>query len=179
MKNVFLAICGILSFQLIGQNIQWKTFNEAEKIAKKENKIIFVDVYTVWCGPCRMLDNNTFSHPKVAEYINKHFVPVKFNAEGNDTVVFQNQTLVNENYNPSKATSRNATHPFSGLFSVNGRLAYPTTAYLNENLELLTPIQGYMAPSQIEPVLKYFGSRKYLDTPWEEFMQNFVAEWTD
>ena len=177
MKNVFFLVISVLSFQLSAQGIQWKSFNEAEKIAKKESKIIFIDVYTQWCGPCKMLDRNTFSDPRVVEYINKHFVAVKFNAEGNDTVVFQNQTLINEGYNPAKANSRNNTHPFSGLFAVNGRLAYPTTAYLNENLELLTPIQGYMAPAQIEPVLKYFGSKQYLTTPWEEFVQTFVAEW--
>ena len=47
-----------------------------------------MDMYTVWCGPCKMLDKNTFHNKDVADYINKYYYAVKFNAEGRMTKFF-------------------------------------------------------------------------------------------
>ncbi|MGK0639831.1 thioredoxin family protein [Schleiferia thermophila] len=170
-----------LSFTLLAQaqsKVQWFKFSDIEKLQKKQQKPIFVDVYTNWCGPCKMLDANTFNDPRVAEYINKNFYPVKFNAEGNDTIHFQGQLYMNQNYDPTRAHSRNATHPFAGYFAVNGGLAYPTTAYLDPNFKHLTqPIQGYLTPQNIEPILKYFGTNAYKTKTWEDFLKDFKPEW--
>ena len=55
-------------------------------------KKIFIDAYTVWCAPCKMLDKNTFANKDVANYINKNYYAVKFNAEGNETIKFDGKT---------------------------------------------------------------------------------------
>ena len=41
-----------------------------------------MDIYTDWCGPCKLMDKNTFQNPDVAQYLNNNFYAVKFNAEG-------------------------------------------------------------------------------------------------
>ena len=60
MKQIFsillLLIAGITS----AQEINWMSMNEALNAQKKNPKKIFIDVYTVWCGPCRMLSEKTF-----------------------------------------------------------------------------------------------------------------------
>ncbi|MCC5915773.1 MAG: DUF255 domain-containing protein [Cryomorphaceae bacterium] len=157
--------------------VNWISFSELEAAIKEKPKPIIVDMYTTWCGPCKMMDKNTFQNPKVAAYINEHFYAVKFNAEGNEIVHFKGKEIRNKNYDPNKA-GRNATHPFAGNFAVEGRLAYPTTAYLSPNLDMITqPIQGYLTPDRIEPILKFFGSGAYLEKTWDEFQKTFVAEW--
>lgn len=159
------------------QEVNWISLSELEEAVKKDPKPIIVDMYTTWCGPCKMMDKNTFNNPKVAAYINKHFHAVKFNAEGNEEVTFRGQTFSNEKYDPAKS-GRNATHPFAGNFAVKGRLAYPTTAYLDSDLNMLTqPIQGYLTPDRIEPILKYFGSGAYQNTEWEAFEKSMKKEW--
>lgn len=57
------------------------TWNEALIKAKKENKTIFLDAYTSWCGPCKQLKNKTFKNKSVAEYYNKHFINVSIDVE--------------------------------------------------------------------------------------------------
>lgn len=57
------------------------SFDEALQLAKDEEKSVFVDVYTVWCGPCVVMQETVFREPKVGEYFNKRFVSFKFDAE--------------------------------------------------------------------------------------------------
>jgi thiol-disulfide isomerase/thioredoxin len=91
MKNVtrvsiFLSLLMVLGFttDLRAQDgIQFfhGTFAEAQAKAKRENKLIFMDAYTSWCGPCKWMSANVFTDPSVAEYYNAHFVNVKMDME--------------------------------------------------------------------------------------------------
>src|SRR6267154_1292240 len=66
--------------------VHWYTFSEAVELQKKNPKPIMVDIYTSWCGPCKMMSANTFGNQIIAKYLNDKFYPVKFNAETRDTV---------------------------------------------------------------------------------------------
>lgn len=57
------------------------TYEEAMNKAKSENKQIFVDVYTSWCGPCRIMANTVFPLKEVGDYYNSHYVSLKLDAE--------------------------------------------------------------------------------------------------
>ena len=54
-----------------------------------------MDVYTDWCGPCKLMDKNTFQNPYVAAYVTEHYYAVKFNAEGNETINYYDNTFTN------------------------------------------------------------------------------------
>ena len=49
--------------------------------AKEVNRIIFMDCYTTWCGPCKMLDKNVFTNDQIADYFNEHFINAKYDME--------------------------------------------------------------------------------------------------
>ena len=57
------------------------TFDEAKMKAKKENKLIFLDAYTSWCGPCKRMAREAFTNAQVGEYFNSTFVNVKMDME--------------------------------------------------------------------------------------------------
>lgn len=57
------------------------SFEEAIQKAKKEDKLIFLDAYAVWCGPCKMMDRTTFKSEKVGEVFNKNFINIKIDME--------------------------------------------------------------------------------------------------
>lgn len=151
--------------------VHWYSFGEAVELQKKNPKPIMVDVYTKWCGPCKMMSAYTFGHPVIANYLNAHFYPVKFDAETRDSVIFNGNLFVNH----SPAGVARPVHDFA-ISILDNKLMYPSIVFLNENLSRIHTMTGYYKADQFEPALKYFGSGKYKDTKFEDFQKTFVAE---
>jgi len=169
----------IFAFFLIGiavasqaQSINWVTFEEALELQKKKPKKIFMDVYTDWCGPCKMLDKQTFGNADVIKYINENYYAVKFNAEGNETINYQGQTFTNPNYVEGK--TRNSVHQLTRALGVG---AYPTMLFFDETGKLIYPLRGFHKPKEIEIFLKIFATDEYkkIDTQekWQDYHSNF------
>lgn len=57
------------------------SFEQALKKAKKEKKLIFVDAYAVWCGPCKWMEANVFPEKEVGDAFNKKFINLKIDME--------------------------------------------------------------------------------------------------
>ena len=96
MKLYFLSTLILLSsISVVAQSINWVTMNEALELQKNAPKKIMIDMYTSWCGPCKMLDKNTFTNNDLISFVNSHYYAVKFNAEGNETVNYKEQRFSN------------------------------------------------------------------------------------
>ncbi|MGY0391708.1 thioredoxin family protein [Bizionia sp. KMM 8389] len=182
MRNLYYSLLLIVCFSSVGiaQEINWITLEEAVALQKKEPRKIMIDMYTNWCGPCKMLDRNTFQNKDVATYVNKHYYAVKFNAEGNDTVNFNGKTYSNPGYDPAKANRRNSGHQLARYFSVQ---AYPTIVYLDEDANLLAPVAGYKTPQQIELYLKLFKNNEHVNfktqKDFQVYASNFKPEFSN
>ena len=55
--------------------------SDALERARAEGKLVFVDFYTSWCLPCRLMDEDVFTDPAFGEFMNERFVSVKIDAE--------------------------------------------------------------------------------------------------
>ena len=176
MRHLFI-ISFLFAFNVNGQSINWISFEEAFKLQQTNPKNIIVDVYTNWCGPCKLLDRNTFQNKKVADLINKNFYAVKFNAEGNDIIKFDDREFTNPNYRPEMANRRNGNHQLTRYLGVN---AYPTVVFLDDNSDIIYKLRGYNTPTQIEIWLKLFKDQKYKSIKSQEdfnnFQKSFVAQ---
>jgi thioredoxin-related protein len=185
IKKIFFAL-GIATIVVVAQSfitklsvspdetggpVKWYTFEEAVALQKKNPKPIMVDIYTSWCGPCKMMTANTFGNEIIAKYLNEHYYPVKFNAETRDSVKFNGFVFANKN---PEGTQR-PVHDFA-ISILEGKLSYPSIVFLNEEIKKIQTVVGYYKADQFEPVMKYFGSGKYKDTPWEDYQKTFVAE---
>lgn len=89
MKNIFtLLIIAFYSTCALAQGIQFQEGNwdQVVAVAKQQNKPIFVDVYTAWCGPCKVMAKNIFPVAEVGAKFNAGFVNYKFDAEKGEGV---------------------------------------------------------------------------------------------
>lgn len=94
MKKILLTaialwICTFVFAQ--GVNFQDVTFKEALEKAKKENKFVFMDCYTSWCGPCKRMVAEVFSQEQVGKYFNEKFISVKYDMEKGEGVDLRNR----------------------------------------------------------------------------------------
>ena len=177
MNKLFIFISLFFSLSLKSQKVNWLSIEKAQELQKKVPKNIIMDIYTDWCGPCKLMDKNTFQNPDVAQYLNNNFYPVKFNAEGNKKVSFKGREFLNNNYNESLKGGRNATHDFARYLGISG---YPTIVFFDKDANPIAPITGYLNPNQIEIYLKLFKDEKYKDIKSQEdfkkFMDSFTSE---
>jgi len=70
------------------------SFKEAMALAKKENKIIFMDAYTTWCGPCKKLNREVFNQKEVGEYFNENFINLKMDMEKGEGIALTEEYRV-------------------------------------------------------------------------------------
>ncbi|MEP5339963.1 MAG: thioredoxin fold domain-containing protein [Algibacter sp.] len=179
MKKILyvMLVCGFVTLNSSAQEINWVTFEEALELQKKTPKKIMMDVYTSWCGPCKMLDKNTFQNKDVAAYVNENYYAVKLNGEGNDVITYNDNEFSNPNYDPAKAKRRNSAHQLASYLQIS---AYPTIVFFDENGGVIAPIRGYQTPPQIELYLKLFkdNSHKEMDTQekFSAYAESFVPE---
>lgn len=115
--------------------INWLTFEEAAAKTAQNPKMVFVDVYTDWCGWCKKMDKETFTDPAVIDYINANFYAVKMNAEDSK----RKFSFKGKEY--TEATMSRAMRVSS----------YPNFVIMDATMENITQYPGYRQP---DPFLK-------------------------
>jgi thiol:disulfide interchange protein len=103
---------------------RWK---DALAKAKKENKLVFLDAYTSWCGPCKLMQARTFPDKKVGEFFNKKFVSVKIDMEKGE--------------GPALADK----YPLQG---------YPTLFFMNADGKVIKEVLGLQNPDELLAVAR-------------------------
>ncbi|MEK7316273.1 MAG: DUF255 domain-containing protein, partial [Candidatus Eisenbacteria bacterium] len=76
-----------------GEKVQWLSFDAAIAKAQKENKHLIVDVYTNWCGWCKVMDRQTYGNTEVAAYLTENFALAKVNGESAAKLMWQGRSL--------------------------------------------------------------------------------------
>lgn len=87
-KMRILALGGLI-FLCLGAHAEGIRFeklslNEALVKAEKEQKLVFIDVYATWCGPCKYLSQEVFVDPELGQFINENFVAIKIDGEAGE-----------------------------------------------------------------------------------------------
>jgi len=173
MKYLFYTITFLFSAIVSAQDINWMTVDEAIAAQQKEPRKIMMDVYTDWCGPCKLLDKRTFQNKDVVQYINKNYYAVKFNAEGDSEVNYKGKKFINPNYDPKRKGKRNSNHQFANYLRVQG---YPSIVFFDEKSDLIVPLTGFLNPQQLELYLKLFIEDGHKKIATKEDFENYQKD---
>jgi thioredoxin-related protein len=161
MKKLIAALV-FVTFTFVGNTIQaqekakikWMSLDQAFAAIKKEPRKILIDVYTDWCGWCKVMDKNTFTDDKVADFVNKKYYAVKLNAEQAGQI-----TIGEKSY----------TYPQIASDLMQGKMSYPTIVYLDEKFNMIQPIPGYQDAKVFHQVITFLGDNYYKKVDFEKF----------
>lgn len=134
MKVTLITICLVLHTLLAGaqemkgikfeKGLSWSQIKEK---AKKENKYIFLDAYTTWCGPCKMMSREIFTEASVGQYFNKNFINVAVQLD----ITAADDQAVKSWYQDAAALRK--------LYQLD---SYPAYLFFNPQAELVHSIYG-------------------------------------
>ncbi len=152
------------------EKIKWLSWEEATEANKTQPKKILVDVYTSWCGWCKVMDKQTFTNDTIADYLNKHYYCVKLDAEGHDTIRFDNKDFVF--ISPEKGGGRNGVHTLAYAL-LDGNMGYPSIVYLTEKFERTAISPGYKTPEKLLPELRFTVEEAFKTQTFEKYMKTY------
>lgn len=124
--------------------LEWLTFDAATERAVKENKHVIVDIYTTWCGWCKVMDRQTYGDPEVSAYLSRNFVLARVNGESPNVLHWQGQAI--------------SERQFARAVGVTG---YPATYFLKPDAELLGGVAGYIKKPDFMIYARYVSTRWY------------------
>lgn len=128
MKKELFTICVIIASCFIGKaqtGIKFQTEKKWDAIkaeAKAADKLIFLDAYTTWCGPCKKMSNDVFTKNEVGSLFNSKFINVKIDMEKGEGLNLAEEYMV---------------------------LAYPTLLFIDGDGKMVHKVVGYKSPEEL------------------------------
>lgn len=164
-----LTITGLaFSIKKQGKKVNWISFQEAEKKMNEKELPVIVDVYTDWCGWCKVMDSKTYSKSHVANYLNNKFYAIKFNAESREDIIWRGNVY---RFDPQKNIHSLA------LALITGEKGYPNTVFIADKYAQPLSVPGYMKPNEFQVFLTYFGEKKHESSDFETYARGFKPSW--
>jgi thioredoxin-related protein len=148
--------------------VKWMTFEKAVAKSKVQKKKIFIDVFTDWCGWCKVMDKNTFSEAQVAKILNEDFYPVKFNAEQREDIQFNGTTF---KFIPN---GNSGVHQLAASL-LNNQLSYPTVVFLDEEFRIIQPLPGYQKAPEFHKIIQFIGQDHYKSIKWDQWQNTYKS----
>ena len=130
MKKIIPFLFLLISTTLFSQDgIKFgkQSFAQTLEQAKKENKLIFLDAFASWCGPCKLLDKNVFPKKEVGDYFNANFLNLHIDMEKGEGIEIAKKYSI---------------------------YSYPTLLFINGDGKVVYKAAGYMSPQELISIAK-------------------------
>ncbi|SEL63679.1 Protein of unknown function, DUF255 [Chitinophaga rupis] len=157
-------ICTSLTLHAQNKGIKFEeelSWQQLLSKAKKENKYIFVDCYTTWCGPCRTMEKEVYPQESVGDFMNATFISVKVQIDKTP----KDDKRIKDWYSDAEAISRK--------YKIQ---AFPTYLFISPNGTLTSKEIGQRSTADFISIAKtsLLPSKKYID-PFNEYDKLIVA----
>lgn len=126
----------------VSTSLEWMTIHDLDQLDMTGKKGVLVDVYTDWCGYCKIMDKHTFTDPEVVEYLVENYHVIKFNAEQKEPVQFNGRTY------EWKSGGRKGYNTLARDM-LEGQMSYPSIVYYNQDKIKIIAVPGYKKPDQL------------------------------
>lgn len=166
IKRLILLYC-ILAFmadsycQTSSQEIRWLDWSEAEKALHAKAKPVFLYLYAPWCEPCKRMEQTTLKDTAIIRQIQKHYIPVRFDAESRDLIIWNE-----EDYAFEFARGR-IIHSLA-LKYMQGLPVYPSFALIGHDRTTIGMFNGVQPTDRLLHLLHFPFQQSKI--PWDEWI---------
>lgn len=122
--------------------LEWSTMENIPKNESTGSKMYLIDIYTEWCGWCKMMDRKTFSDTDVQEKLKESCHLVKLNAESQQDLEFNGKLY------KWRGTGKKGIHELAAEL-MKGKIEYPTLIFTDENFKTVRVSRGYQNPKNL------------------------------
>jgi thioredoxin-related protein len=143
-----------LSFAQVNEGVRWQRWTEGVNATQASGKYMLVDVYTDWCGWCKKLDREVYTHPRVQQLLATNFVTIKLNAESANLI--------------TNGANQYTEQELAKILNVE---SYPTILVYNNQFQLVSRFSGYYEPREFIRYLKYISGKHYTEYTFKEYLQ--------
>lgn len=154
---VFMALGWVLSDNpssgIASADVGWTSFDDGMNLAREQKKKVLVDIYTNWCTWCKKMDADTYPNRMVSQELKANYIAVKLNAESSDRVTFNGKTMTSAE--------------FAQAVGVTG---YPSTLFIDEELQPITVVPGYAPPERFVKILTFFSGNHYKNQDFQTYL---------
>lgn len=140
----------------------WLDWASALERQKQEPRPWLIDIYTSWCVYCVKMDTTTFRDPEVLEWLGRHYYAVKLDAEQRGSLPFRDSLF---HFVPSR---RNGFHELA-FYLLEGKLAYPSMVYLDNDLQKVGISAGFRSRDALLHELRYLMEGLPAGRTWAEW----------
>lgn len=158
--RIRLVILFLISANVVGSqteqstpSVNWLSFEQLNDSLLTKPKKVFIDFYADWCAPCLKMQNEVFTEPSIVALLNIDYYAVKMNVETTDTIVFGQQTFINE-----RKRKRNPVHQIPLLMArqKNKPFSLPALIVLDEKFKASARYFQYLNVEQLKTVLETY-----------------------
>lgn len=170
MKSITLAFFCSLNILAFAQNkhiqfLQNTPWENVVSIAQKEQKMIMLDCYTTWCGPCQKMSRNIFTNDSVADYFNQNFINAKFDMENGEGIELAKKFQI-------------MAYPSFLYFDSQGNLIHKRLGYMNEK-EFITEGKNAQNPESQLYTLKTLYEKRKKNNAFQDNTTDFLYKLTE
>lgn len=139
--------------------IVWHEYDRGLELAREQDKKVFVEFTTTWCGWCKKMHATTFKDQKVIDLMNDYYIAVSVDGDSRDSLNIDGWITTEK-----------------GLTKSYGVRGYPTYWFLSPESEKLAPMSGYKDKQSLAYILDYLKDDLYKTVTFEEYLKEKQAE---
>jgi len=162
---IFFGILVLILACSTGDKVSWLEWEQGEKEVAESGKKSIVWVYDPGCPTCEEAEQRIFNTPEINQYLNQHFIPIKLSGKRKEPITTKGRTY----YFRSGLNGYHFHDLAQGITQSKETISYPQMVFLNENMDVIAPLDGNIQPDELNLLLHFVAEEQFKKMSIDEY----------